>query len=129
MLLSSMILQVTGSTAPAAAPGAAGAAGVAQPSLMEALGQQLLFIVPIVAIFYFLLIRPQSQRAKKHKEMLAQLKKGDTVVTSGGIIGKVVKLADDEVTIDNGEGVKLRFVRSMIVDVRNKGEPAAANEG
>lgn len=129
MLLSSMILQVTQTPAPAAGGAAAGAAGVAQPSLMEALGQQLLFIVPIVAIFYFLLIRPQSQRAKKHKEMLAQLKKGDTVVTSGGIIGKITKIGDDEVTIDNGEGVKLRFVRSMIVDVRNKGEPAAANEG
>jgi preprotein translocase subunit YajC len=88
----------------------------------------LLLPIGMIVIFYFLLIRPQSQRAKKHKAMLGALKKGDSVVTSGGIIGKVFKLADDEVTIDTGEGGKLRIVRSMIVDVRTRGEPVPAND-
>lgn len=122
MLLTRMMFQ----QAPAPGPGAGDPA--AAPGIMEALGQQLLFIVPIVAIFYFLLIRPQNQRAKKHRELLAALKKGDTVVTSGGIIGKVFKIADDEVTLDTGEGGKLRVLRGMIMDVRNRGEPAPAND-
>ncbi len=89
---------------------------------------QLAPLLFIFVIFYFLLIRPQNQRMKKHRAMLGALKKGDTVITQGGIVGKVVKLTDDEVTIDNGEGVKLRFVRSAISDLRNVGEPQAAND-
>lgn len=116
MLLSSMMFQVA-ATDPAA-----------QPSVWEALASQLLFIVPIVAIFYFLIIRPQNQRAKKVREMLSALKKGDSVVTSGGIIGKIVKIADDEVTIDTGEGGKLRILRSAVMDVRTRGEPTPAND-
>jgi preprotein translocase subunit YajC len=100
----------------------------ATPSVWEALASQLLFIVPIVAIFYFLIIRPQNQRAKKMKEMLAALKKGDTVITSGGIIGKIMKISDDEVTIDTGEGGKLRLLRGSIMDVRNRGEMTPAND-
>lgn len=99
-----------------------------QPSVMEALASQLLFIVPIIAIFYFLIIRPQNQRAKKTREMLAALKKGDSVVTNGGIIGRIVKISDDEVTIDTGEGGKLRVLRGAVMDVRTKGEPAPAND-
>jgi preprotein translocase subunit YajC len=114
MLLTPMMFQDAG-----AAPGADGGMGM----LM-----QLAPLLFIFVIFYFLLIRPQNQRMKKHRAMLEALKKGDTVVTQGGVIGKIVKLADDEVTIDNGEGVKLRFVRSAISDVRNKGEPAPAND-
>jgi preprotein translocase subunit YajC len=119
MLLSPMMFQA----APAAGGDAAAAGGG-----MTALLMNLLPMVGIIAIFYFLLIRPQSQRAKKHREMLAALKKGDTVVTQGGIIGKVAKISDDEVTIDNGEGVKLRLLRGMIMDVRSRGEPAPAND-
>lgn len=100
----------------------------AEPSVWGALASQLLFIVPIIAIFYFLIIRPQNQRAKKSREMLAALKKGDAVVTSGGIIGRIVKIAEDEVTIDTGEGGKLRVLRGAIMDVRAKGEPAPAND-
>ena len=103
------------------------ATDVAQPTMMDALFQQLIFIVPIVAIFYFLIIRPQNQRAKKMREMLAALRKGDTVVTNGGIIGRIVKLADDEVTIDTGEGGKLRVIRGVVMDVRTKGD-APAND-
>ncbi len=115
MLLTPMIFQATGVDA-----GAAGGTG--------ALIMNLLPMVGIIAIFYFLLIRPQQQRAKKHKEMLGALKKGDEVITSGGIIGKVAKLSDAEVTIDTGEGGKLRIVRGMIMDVKVKGEPAPAND-
>ena len=116
MLLIPMLFQ--------AAPAAGGAA--ADP--MGGLLGSLLLPIGMIVMFYFLLIRPQNQRMKKHKAMLGAMKKGDTVVTQGGIIGKIFKLADDEVTIDTGEGGKLRIVRSMIVDVRNPAPPAAAND-
>lgn len=117
MLLIPMLFQ--------AAP-AAGGAAAGDP--MGGLLGSLLLPVGMIVIFYFLLIRPQNQRMKKHKAMLGAMKKGDTVVTQGGIIGKIAKLADDEVTIDTGEGGKLRIVRSMIVDVRNPAVPAPAND-
>jgi preprotein translocase subunit YajC len=119
MLLIPMLFQ--------AAPAAGGAAGAAADPMGGLLGS-LLLPIGMIVIFYFLLIRPQNQRMKKHKAMLGAMKKGDTVVTQGGIIGKIFKLADDEVTIDTGEGGKLRIVRSMIVDVRNPTPPAAAND-
>src|SRR5262245_11645604 len=118
MLLIPMLFQ--------AAPAAGGAAPAADP--MGGLLGSLLLPVGMIAIFYFLLIRPQNQRMKKHREMLGAMKKGDEVVTQGGIIGKVTKLADAEVTIDTGEGGKLRIVRSMIVEVRNQSAPAPAND-
>lgn len=114
MLLTQMIFQQ-------AAGDAAGGGG---GSLLST----LMLPVAMIAIFYFLLIRPQQQRQKKHREMLGALKKGDTVATSGGIIGKISKLGDDEVTIDTGEGGKLRMLRSAIMDVRNPGAPAPAND-
>ncbi len=107
--------------APAAAAPAAGGGGA---DLLSAL------VLPIgmIVIFYFLLIRPQNNRMKKHREMLSQMKKGDTVITQGGIIGRIFKLDDAEVTIDTGEGGKLRIVRSMIVEVKNPSAPAPAND-
>jgi preprotein translocase subunit YajC len=110
-----------------AAPAAGGAGAPAAGGGMDMFS---LLVMPLgmLAIFYFLLIRPQNNRMKKHKEMLGGLKKGDTVVTQGGIIGKVFKLADDEITLDTGEGGKLRIVRGMIVDVRNPSAPAPAND-
>jgi preprotein translocase subunit YajC len=115
--------------APAAAPAAGAAAPGAQPDMMGAITSQLIFIVPIVAIFYFLLIRPQNQRQKKHREMMAALKRGDTVVTQGGIIGKITKISEssDEVTLDS-EGTKFKVLRTTIVDLRTKSEPVAAND-
>ena len=88
----------------------------------------LMLPIGMIVIFYFLLIRPQNQRMKKHRAMIAAVKKGDTVITQGGIIGRIFKLGDDEVTIDTGEGGKLRIVRSMIVDVKNKPDQAPAND-
>jgi preprotein translocase subunit YajC len=105
-----------------AAPGAA----AADP--MGGMLGTLLLPIGMIVIFYFLLIRPQNQRMKKHRALLDALKRGDTVVTQGGVIGKVFKLSPDEVTLDTGEGGKLRIVRSMIVDVRNMSEPAPAND-
>jgi preprotein translocase subunit YajC len=108
-----------------AAPGAAG--GAAAPpggGLLE----MLLLPLGMIVIFYFLLIRPQNQRMKKHRAMLEALKKGDTILTQGGIIGKIFKISDKEVTIDTGEGGKLRIARGMVVDIYNAGEPAPAND-
>lgn len=90
-------------------------------------GDLLISILPFVAIFavmYFLIIRPQRQRQKEHQEMVKTLRRGDTVVTAGGIIGRVAKIVDDhEVQVEIAEGVKIRIVRAMVTEVRAKGEP------
>jgi preprotein translocase subunit YajC len=84
-------------------------------------------IVPFVLIFvimYFLIIRPQQKRAKDHQEMIKNVRRGDTVVTTGGIIGKVTKVSDDaELEIEIADGVRVRLMRGMISEVRAKGEP------
>jgi len=89
--------------------------------------EQFLPLVLIFVVFYFLLIRPQQKRAKQHKEMLTQLRRGDRVITGGGIIGSVVKLVSDtEVSVEVAEGVRVRVVRSSISEVLSKTEPVAA---
>lgn len=90
--------------------------------------QSLIMFVPLILIFYFLLIRPQSQRQKKHRAMIAAVKKGDTVVTAGGLVGKVTKVAETEVTIEIADGVRVRSLKSMLADVRDKSAPAPAND-
>ncbi len=84
-------------------------------------------LVPFVLIFvimWFLIIRPQQKRMKEHRELVANVRRGDTIVTSGGMIAKVTKVVDDgEVEAEISDGVKVRFVKSMITDVRAKGEP------
>ncbi|MEQ1940525.1 preprotein translocase subunit YajC [Mesorhizobium sp. CN5-321] len=86
-------------------------------------------ILPFVLIFvvmYFLIIRPQRTQMKKRGEMLAAVRRGDTVVTGGGFVGKVTKVIDDnELEIDLGGGTKVTALRSTLVDVRVKGEPVA----
>jgi preprotein translocase subunit YajC len=85
---------------------------------------QFLPFIFIFAIMYFLILRPQRQKQQRHKEMIANMRRGDTVVTSGGLIGKVAKVVDEnEVQLELAEGVKVRVVRSMVVEVRTKGEP------
>ena len=88
----------------------------------------LVSILPFVLIFvimYFLIIRPQRTQMKKRGEMLAAIRRGDTVVTGGGLVGKVTKVVDDnELEVDIG-GVKVTALRSTIADVRVKGEPVA----
>ncbi|QGX98764.1 preprotein translocase subunit YajC [Roseovarius faecimaris] len=91
---------------------------------MEALGQFIPLIL-IFAIMWFLLIRPQQKKMKEHQAMVAALRRGDQVITQGGLIGKVAKVKDDsELEIELAEGVKVRVVRNTIAQVLNKTEPA-----
>ena len=88
-------------------------------------GFGLLPIIFVMVIFYFLLIRPQQKRAKQHKEMLAAIRRGDKIVTSGGLMGTVVKVIDDNdtVEVEIAKDVKVSVVRGMIADIRGKTEP------
>jgi len=89
--------------------------------------EMLLQMAPFVLIFvimYFLILRPQQKRAKDHQAMVKAMRKGDMVVTSGGIVGKVTKIIDDnEVEIQIADNVRIRQMRPMITEVRAKGEP------
>jgi preprotein translocase subunit YajC len=103
----------------------------AQTSASPALGGDLFIqIVPFVLIFvimWFLIIRPQQKRVKSHQEMIKNVRRGDTVVTSGGIVGKVTKVVDDgEIEVEIADNVRVRIVRSMISEVRSKTEPVKA---
>ncbi len=104
---------VTPAYAQAAAPGGAG----------DFLGMFLPLLL-IMAVFWFFIIRPQQKRMKEHQAMLENLRRGDTVVTSGGLIGKVTKVADDEVTVELAENVRVKVRKSYIAEVRVKGAPA-----
>src|SRR5437870_9841101 len=85
---------------------------------------QMLPFVLIFVIMYFLILRPQQKRVKQHQELVKNVRRGDTVVTSGGIIAKVTKVIDDDqIEIELADGVRARQVRSMVSDVRAKGEP------
>ena len=106
---------------PAYAQAAAGGAG---PTAAFA---QFIPLILIFAIMYFLMIRPQQKRMKQHREMVAALKKGDHVVTSGGIIGKVSSVRDDELEVEIATGVRVRVIRGTVSQVLNKTEPVAAN--
>ncbi|WP_427451181.1 preprotein translocase subunit YajC [Litorimonas sp. WD9-15] len=85
----------------------------------------LLLFGPLILIFYFLILRPQNKRMKAHKELVANVQRNDVVVTNGGIIGKVKKVSDEELTITSGTS-EFKVARSMIADVRNP--KAAAND-
>lgn len=87
----------------------------------------LVSLLPFILIFvimYFLILRPQQKRAKQHAEMVKNVRRGDTVVTSGGLVGKVTKVIDDDqIEVEVAEDVRIRQMRSMVADVRAKGEP------
>lgn len=104
---------------PAYAQAAGGAGGAAFA--------QFIPLVLIFAIMYFLMIRPQQKRAKQHREMVAALKKGDQVVTQGGLIGKVVSARDDELEVEIAQGVRVRVIRSTVAQVVTATQPVAAN--
>lgn len=101
------------------------------PAFAQGLGggssDVLMSLVPFVLIFvimWFLIIRPQQKRVKTHQEMIKNVRRGDTVVTSGGIVAKVSKVIDDgEIEAEIAEGVRVRLVKGMIQEVRAKGEP------
>lgn len=99
---------------------AAGAGG-------ESVIMQFLPFVLIIAVFYFLMIRPQQKRVKEHKAMVSALRRGDNVITAGGILAKVSKVIDDnEVELEIASGVKVKIIRSTISTVI--GKPAPAND-
>jgi preprotein translocase subunit YajC len=84
-------------------------------------------IVLVLVVFYFLMIRPQQQKAKEHRNMLTALRRGDRVVTGGGIVGTVAKVvSDDEVLVDISDNVRVRVLRGTITSVLAKTEPVAA---
>ena len=102
------------------------------PAYAQGLGigggdNMLVSLLPFILIFvimYFLILRPQQKRVKMHQEMVKNLRRGDTVVTSGGLVGKVTKVVDDDqIEVEIGDGVKVRQMRQMISEVRAKGEP------
>ncbi len=105
---------------PAYAQGAGGADGFTT----------LIPLVLIFAVFYFLLIRPQQKKAKQHREMLASVRRGDKVVTGGGIIGTVTKVVNDnEIAVEIAEGIKVRVQRGMLAAVLSKTEPVGGTAG
>jgi preprotein translocase subunit YajC len=99
-------------------PAYAQAAGTGGPGMLT----QLLPFILIFVVFYFLLIRPQQKRAKDHKNLVNSLKRGDQVVTSGGIKGKVTKAADGSeiITVEIAKGIEVEVVRAMVAEVRDK---------
>jgi len=85
----------------------------------------LLPMLAMIAIFYFLVIRPQQQRSKSHRELVNKVRRGDTVVTSNGFVGKVTKASDnsDEIEVELSDNMRMRILKSTLMDVRGKGEP------
>jgi preprotein translocase subunit YajC len=89
---------------------------------------QFVPLIAIFVIFYFLMIRPQQKRVKAHRAMIDAVKKGDEVVTGGGLIGRVIKVSDGEVEIELSPTVKVKALKGTLTDVRTRGAPAAAND-
>ena len=88
----------------------------------------MLFFVGMIVIFYFLLIRPQQKRAKEHRKMVEAIGKGDEVVTNGGILGKIVDLSEQYITVEIAEGVQVKIQRQAIATVLPKGSLKAAEK-
>lgn len=88
---------------------------------------QFVPLILVFAIMYFLILRPQQKKMSQHRAMVAALKKGDQVITQGGLIGKVVGVRDDELDVELAQGVRVRVVRSSIAQVVNRTAPVAAN--
>jgi preprotein translocase subunit YajC len=96
----------------------------AAPGVFDMLNSLIIPTMLIIGIMYFLMIRPQQKRLKEHRDMVAGIRRGDTIVTSGGIIGKVVKVEDNELQVEIADGVKIKIVRGTVSDVRNKSDKA-----
>lgn len=97
-------------------------------TIQQIIGSPITLMVVLFAIFYFLTIRPQQQRAKQHKDMLNNLRRGDTVVTAGGIVGRVAKVKDDtEVMVEIADNVQIRVVKSTLTEVRAKAQSAESS--
>jgi preprotein translocase subunit YajC len=109
---------------PAYAQALGGAAGGGPQEMLL----QFLPLIGLVVLFYFLMIRPQQQRAKQHQAMLTAIKRNDTVVLSSGILGKVVRVEDTEVGVEIATGVTVKVRKTMIAEVTTRGAPAPAND-
>lgn len=109
--------------AQAQTPGGAPAGG-GLPDMIQMIGLPII----LFALFYVLMIRPQQRRMKQHKEMVTALKRGDTVVLNSGVIGKVTRVDEGEATIEIAPTTNVKVVKSMISEVRVRGEPAVAND-
>ena len=106
---------------PAFAQGVGGGAGDILTSLAP--------ILILIVIFLLLIFRPQQKRMKAHQAMLAAVRRGDTIVTTGGLVGKVTKATEgDDLEVEIASGVKVKIVTSMISDVRSKPEPVNDNK-
>jgi preprotein translocase subunit YajC len=110
---------------PAYAQALGGAAAGGSPTDMLI---QFLPLVGLVILFYFLMIRPQQKRMKSHQAMLGALKRGDTVVLSSGVHGKVVRVEDAHVGVEIATGVTVKVRKTMIAEVETRGAPAPAND-
>jgi len=85
--------------------------------------------IMLIVLFYFMIIRPQQRRAKEHAARIAAVKRGDTVILSNGMIGKIVRVEEQEAGVEIAQNVTVKVVKSMIAEVRSRNEPAAANDG
>jgi preprotein translocase subunit YajC len=101
---------------------AQGAPGAEAPNMLI-----WVFPVAMIALLYFFSIRPQQKRAKDHQAMVSAVKRGDTVVLSNGMVGKVTRVEDTEAMVEIASGVNTRVIKSMITEVRTRGEPVAAD--
>jgi preprotein translocase subunit YajC len=99
-------------------------ASAAAPSGSAAFFVQIMPLLFIFVIFYFLMIRPQQRRMKAHQATIAAVKKGDNVVTAGGVLGKVTKVTDEEVEVEIAQGTRVRIVKSTLSHVLDKSKPA-----
>ncbi len=89
----------------------------------DAFGMLIPFVL-IIGMMYFLILRPQQKKMKEHQDLVKNLRRGDTVVTSGGLVGRVTKVVDEEqIEVEIADGVRVRQVRSMVTGVRARGEP------
>ena len=100
----------------------------AAPSGGASIFVQTIPLVLVFVIFYFLMIRPQQKRMKEHQAQIAAVKKGDRVVTGGGLIGKVTKVGETEVEVELGQGVKVTAVKSTLTQVVNPASAKPAND-
>lgn len=109
-------------------PAFAQAAGAAQPGGATAIIMQMAPLLLIFVGFYFLIIRPQQKRAKAHRDLLMAVKKGDQVVTGGGLLGKVTRVEDDAVEVELAPNVRVRALKSTLTDVTGVGTSKPAND-
>lgn len=118
-----MIVMLVGAATPTYAQAAGAAAESPIASLLPTVGMVVLFI----ALMYFTMIRPQQKRQKEHQSMIGALKRGDTVVLSNGMVGKVTRVEEDEAMVEIASGVNTRVIKGMITEVRTRGQPAASD--